>query len=377
MAEKNQAESQPLKDMSELFESWKQSFDESLSSLREEVGEIRESQRSSHRRGHKSDRRRSRSVSSSSSSCSCSSCQSRSRSRSRSKSSRRRSRTKKHKHSKSKKRSKSHSPLRKKSTWGERMDKSDEEASDGHEPERWPDSDEEPTLIEVSEKTKSLLQKKCVLSLTHDKRKTVKRRYPQPKVDATRTPKLDDFLKSTVSNATKTGDKDLAKIQTFVLDAMAPLTYLLEAIEQEKEITVDEVADATATAIELVANASARISRLRRERVCHQLNKTLQPLASKDTLYVDAPPALFGSEFAKKSKDHIDQIKAITASSARKPFFPENPSRRGGYVNRGYRGGRGSYSSQFHNRGRYQKRGFHPQNQSKSITTPQSGKNHQ
>ena len=44
---------------------------------------------------------------------------------------------------------------------------------------------------------------------------------------ASRTPQLDSFLKSEVSPATKTTDKELASIQTYVLDALAPLSAIL------------------------------------------------------------------------------------------------------------------------------------------------------
>ena len=43
-------------------------------------------------------------------------------------------------------------------------------------------------------------------------------KFPRPKVAATRTPKVDDYIKQIVSPAT---DKELAKIQTFVMDAVA------------------------------------------------------------------------------------------------------------------------------------------------------------
>ena len=62
----------------------------------------------------------------------------------------------------------------------------------------------------------------------------------------------------------KTGDRELAKIQSFTLDALAPLTALVEKTE---ELSAEETRDAALTGIELIGNANARMSRLRREKI--------------------------------------------------------------------------------------------------------------
>ena len=141
---------------------------------------------------------------------------------------------------------------------------------------------------------------------------------------------------------TKNADKELAKIQALVLDSMAPLTYLLEAEVKGESLTLEQVRDATKTAVELSGNANARISRLRREKVCQDLNKSLIPLAKEDQNFDNAPPALFGAEFAKNAKDHVDQVKALRSTNKDgRPFFRGGPpNNRGGYTYK-YRGGRG------------------------------------
>ena len=87
-----------------------------------------------------------------------------------------------------------------------------------------------------------------------------------------RTPKLD---KQEISLATKSADKEMAKIQTLVLDAVAPLTALLETEASEEDPSQEEVLAATSTALELLGNANARISCPRREKVTQELNKAL------------------------------------------------------------------------------------------------------
>ena len=94
---------------------------------------------------------------------------------------------------------------------------------------------------------------------------------------------------------TKNADKELAKVQALMLDSMAPLTNLLEADARGDSLTLEQVRDAAKTAVELSSNANPRISRLRMEKVCQDLNKALIPLAKDDENFDNAPPALFGT----------------------------------------------------------------------------------
>ncbi len=92
---------------------------------------------------------------------------------------------------------------------------------------------------------------------------------------------MDDYIQPLVPTASRSTDKELARIQTFILDAVAPLTALLEAGNKEERdtIPIEEVMKATTSMVELIGNASARMSCLRREKLCSNLNKVLQSLA--------------------------------------------------------------------------------------------------
>ena len=81
---------------------------------------------------------------------------------------------------------------------------------------------------------------------------------------ATKTPHLDSYVKTELSSATKSDDKELAKIQTFMLDALAPLTSILE-VDSERA-SYNEVIDATKAAVALIGNANAKIFHLRRQK---------------------------------------------------------------------------------------------------------------
>ena len=149
-----------------------------------------------------------------------------------------------------------------------------------------------------------------------------------------RHPAWTDFLKQELAAATKSADKEMTKIQTFVLDAVAPLTATM--LEAEETLNKEEALTAAGTALELLGNANARISRLRHEKVMQDLNKVLQPLEKQDA---SCAPALFNPEFAKKSKEHVEQVKAMmraaTAPRRDKPFFssPPPPPQQGGTKN--------------------------------------------
>ena len=119
----------------------------------------------------------------------------------------------------------------------------------------WPDSNteqQESKLVEVSEKTKKFLEEKCTRRVQNSVRLQTRGKYPLPKVVVTKTPHLDSYLKTELSSATKSDDKELAKIQTFMLDELAPLTSILEA--DSEKVSYDEVIDATKAAVALIGN---------------------------------------------------------------------------------------------------------------------------
>ena len=130
------------------------------------------------------------------------------------------------------------------------------------------EAEDQPTtkLVEVSEKTGNFLREKCTRRLFNTERKELRDNYPLPKVPAMRTPQLDPIMKPEASSATKAIDKSLAKVQTLVLDSLAPLTSLMEAHNTGNTLDQREVIQAVRATTQLVGNANAHLSHLRRER---------------------------------------------------------------------------------------------------------------
>ena len=137
-------------------------------------------------------------------------------------------------------------------------------------------------------------------------------------VDASRTPTLDSYIRNEIPATTKAVDKELSTIQMHILDALAPLSAILEG----QDDTPDPVKAATTDAVKLLGNASARISHLRQTKIITQMNKALLPLVEEDSNFGEVAPSLFGPEFAQKSKELVDQVKAMRSTiNAPKPFF--------------------------------------------------------
>ena len=130
---------------------------------------------------------------------------------------------------KGKSRSRPPSPKKTRLTWGERMD----EVLNYTEEVIFPDSDSEDTKLQkVLEEIKKLLEKACLNRLPNTTRLQVQGTYPLPKVAATRSSARDPYLRPEVSSSVKTEDKELAKIQAFVLDVLAPLAPLTAILKE-------------------------------------------------------------------------------------------------------------------------------------------------
>ncbi len=90
-------------------------------------------------------------------------------------------------------------------------------------------------------------------------------------------------MKAELSSAAKAVDKESARLQTFMLDAMAPLTSIIEADATGKPLSHEDNLAAVKAALQLIGNASSNVSLLRRERITGQINKSLLPLAKDET----------------------------------------------------------------------------------------------
>uniref|UniRef100_A0A1X7VG43 Uncharacterized protein n=1 Tax=Amphimedon queenslandica TaxID=400682 RepID=A0A1X7VG43_AMPQE len=167
--------------------------------------------------------------------------------------------------------------------------------------------------MEVSEPTHHLLTLVCTRSMSNDQRRETQKRYKLPRVPATKTPRLDAFMKAEAPQNPKSLDGELAHRQTLVMDTAAPLTSLIKERIQEGENEgntpeAQQLADAITASLALIGNAHSHISQQRREKVITSINKSLLPLLKDDVDFATAVPFLFGTDFAKRSKDYTSNV---------------------------------------------------------------------
>ena len=271
--------------------------------------------------------------------------------------SRSRSRTR---HSRSRSRSRTPSPVSKSR---DRADRSDD--PDYDEPVVFLDTETRgaktapPTrLVEVTDETAAFLKQACSKRLESSDRLSTRNAYALPKVPATKTAVLDAYIKPEVSQNGKATDKELGVIQTAILDSMAPLTAIVEADAKCDNVTHKQAVNAAKAAIQLVGNANAKFNHLRRTKIISQMNKALLPLTEDDENFIGAAPFLFGREFAQKSKELVDQVRAMRShlpgnkDSSSKPRFFFVPNSRGGTSTAKGQGGKATKDSDVPHKGR-------------------------
>uniref|UniRef100_A0A1X7VYF0 Reverse transcriptase domain-containing protein n=1 Tax=Amphimedon queenslandica TaxID=400682 RepID=A0A1X7VYF0_AMPQE len=165
--------------------------------------------------------------------------------------------------------------------------------------------------MEVSE-THSLLTDSCTLGMSSETRKLSRNHLKLPKVDTARSPRLDSVMKTVALQSAQSADEELAKLQTFILDALAPLTAILEGTN---ETTVQDIREALIMASILVGIANAKLTRLRNEKLILAINGDLTPLIQDESQFTDANPYLFWSDFAKHAKEYLDQAVVLKSTT--------------------------------------------------------------
>ena len=119
-------------------------------------------------------------------------------------------------------------------------------------------------------------------------------------------------MREKVSNSTKMADKNLAKIKSFLVDAVAPLSSVLECANRGKMLSEKGITDAVSAALELLGNASSKQAHLMRE-------VTISHWSLSSTTTTVSPmqqSLLFGKEFAKRSKGQVKALRLVAHPSS-------------------------------------------------------------
>ena len=100
---------------------------------------------------------------------------------------------------------------------------------------------DEVRLVEFGARTEQHLTRSFV-SINNAERRQLRSAFALPKVAITKAPTLDPVMSSQCSKSTKTSDKALARVQALTLDAIGPLTDLLEKLNSDEvEISAEDV----------------------------------------------------------------------------------------------------------------------------------------
>ena len=207
-------------------------------------------------------------------------------------------------------------------TWAEEMDMISPLVDDETPPGTTPTIQ----VVPVSERTNKFLNEAFATKLTPVQRKTLRSQYTLPQNELTKNPILDTMLASQCSSTTKSMDRTLSSLQGRVLEAVGPLSQLLEAInDEDPQISMDQIGEAVETALTLLANASLHISEVRRTKVFEEYNKELLPFATaKERDWASGAPRLFGPNFLKEATDYLQQLQLLRKAKE-KPVFQQTP----------------------------------------------------
>ena len=207
-------------------------------------------------------------------------------------------------------------------TWAEEMDMISPLVDDETPPGTTPTIQ----VVPVSERTNKFLNEAFATKLTPVQRKTLRSQYTLPQNELTKNPILDTMLASQCSSTTKSMDRTLSSLQGRVLEAVGPLSQLLEAInDEDPQISMDQIGEAVETALTLLANASLHISEVRRTKVLEEYNKELLPFATaKERDWASGAPRLFGPNFLKEATDYLQQLQLLRKAKE-KPVFQQTP----------------------------------------------------
>ena len=114
------------------------------------------------------------------------------------------------------------------------------------------------------------------------------------------------------SKSTKSADQQLSRIQALFLDAVGPLSGLLDSINKGTEVALDDVEGAVKAALTFMGNASSQCTSLRRVGILEEYNKDLVSFSQEsDDLFASATSTLFGPSFAEKAAEHLKQLQTL------------------------------------------------------------------
>ena len=117
-------------------------------------------------------------------------------------------------------------------------------------------------LFKVSEKTEAFLKQSFTSAVPNQQRRLWKEKFRTPNTPFTACPSVDKYIKSRLTAHAKAKDKSLAKHQALMLNAVRPISTILEEAAKSM-LSVKTATEAAQTALMFLGNASMLINRER------------------------------------------------------------------------------------------------------------------
>ena len=139
--------------------------------------------------------------------------------------------------------------------------------------------------VKVCEETELILQK-AFAPLKNQDCRALRRQFLVPDMPLTMAPKLDKVMAAESVPAVRTLDQSLGRLQALMLDAVGPLTDLLERIsrsipsegqedEEDQGLDLQVIEDSVQSALAFLGNAATQFSGYRRTKILEEYNKDL------------------------------------------------------------------------------------------------------
>ena len=202
-------------------------------------------------------------------------------------------------------------------SWGERMELEDEQDTTSDRP-----GGEKLRLTQVHRDTETFLRE-AFNPVSNAERRQLRQQFIVPDTPFTTAPRLDKVMAAECSKSVKSADNLLSRIQALFLDAVGPLSQLLDGAHSGSQLTIDDMEDAVKAALTFLGNASSQCISLRRVGILEEYNKDLVSFSQESTdLFASATNTLFGPSFPEKASEHLKQLQTLRQArgKANQPF---------------------------------------------------------
>ena len=178
------------------------------------------------------------------------------------------------------------------------------------------------SVVPVTDRTNQFLNGAFTNKMTGTERHALRSTYTLPQNKLTRAPFLDTMMASQCSRTVKSTNRSLYTLQGLLLEAIGPLNQFMEAINDpdpqvainnsDPQVTMDQIGEAVETAVTSLANASNKMSLMRRTKILEEYNKEFVPFAAaKEQDWASTVPRLFGPNFLKEAADYLQQLQLV------------------------------------------------------------------